>query len=191
MNLSDWIITWLGNLNLKLIILLLVDLRANKAVKLDFSSVQQEFFSGKNQAIKLINQIKQTNWLIRDQWNNLSVDSALNKWENRNRINQSLCHLNNYFIHLLLISEKELREIQALFLNSITCFKEICKNELVILKSILFFICFILVCCYDANNNLNLAIKLWYSKSMLMIHLILMRMRIQILDPHWKIWIRI
>ena len=146
-----------------------------------------------NQAIKLINQIKQTNWLIRDQWNNLSVDSALNKWENRNRINQSLCHLNNYFIHLLLISEKELREIQALFLNSITCFKEICKNELVILKSILFFICFILVCCYDANNNLNLAIKLWYSKSMLMIHLILMRvrMRIRILDPHWKIWIRI
>ncbi len=83
MNLSDWIITWLGNLNLKLIILLLVDLRANKAVKLDFSSVQQEFFSGKNQSIKLINQINQTNWLIRDQSNNLSVDSALNKWANK------------------------------------------------------------------------------------------------------------
>ena len=57
------------------------------------------------------------------------------------------------------------------------------------MKSILFFICFILVCCYDANNNLDLAIKLCHSKSMLMIHIILMRIRI--LDPHWKIWIRI
>ena len=84
MNLFDWIITWLGKFEFKkLIILLLVDLRANKAVKLDFSSVQQEFFSGKNQSIKLINQINQTNWLIRDQSNNLSVDSALNKWANK------------------------------------------------------------------------------------------------------------
>ena len=47
--LHDW-----ENLNLKLVILLLVDLRANKAVKLDFSSVQQEFYSGNNQSIKIL-----------------------------------------------------------------------------------------------------------------------------------------